>query len=303
MSRLEIERKFDEIVAFAEVEQFLEMPVKRYSSGMYVRLAFAVAAYLEPEILIVDEVLAVGDLAFQRKCMGRMSEVGKSGRTVLFVSHNMPAIEALCTRAILLDRGRIARSGGVDDVVGEYHRRVLGADASGVAMLDQGGSGPGGVRFRSVSLLDDAGNPTNLVPLGGTVHVRIGLDAPEPIDYPYLGIGIDDTLGQRLLTANTPLSYAAVERVEGLCEVDCRIESFPLAPGDYWIKLGLNEYGVERALCFTVANGDAFGDGRGYQCGVCIAPSRWSLVSGGSGSARNGSPCEGHDQASTLIGE
>jgi len=303
MSRREINRKFDAIVAFAEVEQFLDMPVKRYSSGMYVRLAFAVAAHLEPEILIVDEVLAVGDMAFQRKCMGRMSEVGKSGCTVLFVSHNMPAIEALCTRAILLDRGRIARSGDVDDVVREYHRRVKGADASGVAILDQGGSGPGGVRFRSIVLLDEEGNPTNLVPLGGTMHVRIGLDAPEPIDYPYIGVGIDDTLGQRLLTVYTPLSYAAVERVEGLCEVDCRVESFPLAPGDYWIKLWFNDYELERALCFTVANGDAFGDGRGYQRGVCVAPSGWSLVSGGSGSAWNDSQCEGHDQASTLLGE
>src|SRR5206468_12361677 len=108
MSRREIAGKFDAIVAFAEVEKFLDTPVKRYSSGMYVRLAFAVAAHLEPEILIVDEVLAVGDLSFQRKCMGRMREVGRSGTTILFVSHNMAAIEALCTRGILLDHGRVA---------------------------------------------------------------------------------------------------------------------------------------------------------------------------------------------------
>src|SRR2546430_7895454 len=107
MTKAEIREKFDEIVTFSEVEQFLDTPVKRYSSGMYVRLAFAVAAYLEPEILIVDEVLAVGDMAFQRKCMGRMREVGQGGTTVLFVSHNMPAIEALCDRAILLDAGQV----------------------------------------------------------------------------------------------------------------------------------------------------------------------------------------------------
>src|SRR5262249_1505201 len=107
MRRQEIRRKFDEIVQFAEIERFLDTPVKRYSSGMYVRLAFAVAAHLEPEILIVDEVLAVGDIAFQRKCMGRMREVGRSGCTVLFVSHNMPAIESLCTRVVLLEGGRL----------------------------------------------------------------------------------------------------------------------------------------------------------------------------------------------------
>ncbi len=127
MSRREIAAKFDEIVAFAEVEKFLDTPVKRYSSGMYVRLAFAVAAYLEPEILIVDEVLAVGDMAFQRKCMGRMHEVGQAGATVLFVSHNMPAIETLCDRAILLDAGRVVHDGEVPDTVGEYRRRVMGA--------------------------------------------------------------------------------------------------------------------------------------------------------------------------------
>ena len=129
MTKLEIERKFDEIVEFAEVERFLDMPVKRYSSGMYVRLAFSVAASLRPEILIVDEVLAVGDMAFQRKCLARMREVGRSGCTVLFVSHNMPAIESLCTRAVLLDGGTVVLDGGVRELVAEYHRRVMDAHA------------------------------------------------------------------------------------------------------------------------------------------------------------------------------
>src|SRR5439155_3718583 len=116
MSRIEIERKFDEIVAFAEIAKFLDTPVKRYSSGMYVRLAFAVAAHLEPEILIVDEVLAVGDAAFQKKCLGKMEDVAKHGRTVLFVSHNMPAVKTLCSRALLLDAGSMVLDGGVDHI-------------------------------------------------------------------------------------------------------------------------------------------------------------------------------------------
>lgn len=120
MTRKEIKRKFDEIVAFAEVEKFLDTPVKRYSSGMYVRLAFAVAAHLEPEILIVDEVLAVGDTAFQKKCLGKMQEVGQEGRTVLFVSHNMEAIMRLCNTAILLSNGSILRKGNVHEIIGKY---------------------------------------------------------------------------------------------------------------------------------------------------------------------------------------
>ncbi|HXH72092.1 MAG TPA: ABC transporter ATP-binding protein, partial [Mariprofundaceae bacterium] len=120
MSRQEIGRKFDEIVDFAEVERFLDTPVKRYSSGMYVRLAFAVAAHLEPEILIVDEVLAVGDAQFQNKCMGRMKEVGQEGRTVLFVSHNIGAVNALCTKGMLLERGEVAAIGEVESVLANY---------------------------------------------------------------------------------------------------------------------------------------------------------------------------------------
>ncbi len=120
MRREEIKRKFDEIVAFAEIEKFLDTPVKRYSSGMYVRLAFAVAAYLEPEILIVDEVLAVGDALFQKKCLGKMEEVGREGKTVLFVSHNIAALSTLCTTAIMIKNGRLAEIGDVNDVVGRY---------------------------------------------------------------------------------------------------------------------------------------------------------------------------------------
>ena len=129
MARAEIERKFDEIVAFAEIEKFLDTPVKRYSSGMYVRLAFAVAAYLEPEILLVDEVLAVGDASFQRKCLDRMKDVGQHGRTVLFVSHNMPAVTRLCERTILLDEGTILQDDQSHKVVGSYLRSGLGTTA------------------------------------------------------------------------------------------------------------------------------------------------------------------------------
>jgi lipopolysaccharide transport system ATP-binding protein len=279
MSRREIGRKFDQIVAFAEVERFLDMPVKRYSSGMYVRLAFAVAAHLEPEILIVDEVLAVGDLAFQRKCLGRMQEVGRTGSTVLFVSHNMPAVESLCTRAILLEGGRVVRDGCVSDVIDDYRRRTMALQPNGGAKFD----GPGRV-FQSVMLLDAGGNPTNFLPLGGAFHLRIGLETPERIEYPTVGIGIDDISDQRMLTVLTPRSGDIIRELNGRCAVDCRIPQFPLAPGDYSVKLsvssGAHELDAqERALYFTVMDGEFFSEGRGFHRGCCIAPSKWDYMS------------------------
>lgn len=284
MSRGEIVRKFDEIVDFAEVERFLDTPVKRYSSGMYVRLAFAVAASLRPEVLIVDEVLAVGDMAFQRKCMGRMREVGRSGCTVLFVSHNMPAVESLCTRAVLLDGGQVVRDGGVRELIAEYQRRVMSAHAGPeIAVADIDSPGRALKVFRAATLVDDDGEPTSHVSLGGTFRIRLTLDSPRTLPYPTITVGIDDTLGQRLLSLCTPLTNPAVESLSGPCEIECRVEQFPLAPGDYWVKLGLATVGeeldeVERAVFFSVLDGDAFGEGRGIHRGVCVAPSRWSVA-------------------------
>ena len=278
MTRREITRRFDEIVAFAEVEKFLDTPVKRYSSGMYVRLAFAVAAHLEPEILIIDEVLAVGDMAFQRKCMGRMREVGQAGTTVLFVSHNMPAVEALCSRAVLLEGGQVALDGAVPSVVGEFRKRSIGSQSVGGPLFTSTGS-----VFRAATLLDDCGTPTSYLPLGGRFHLRLAFTAPEAFDYPTIGVGIDDCMGQRLLSVHTPLSEAAVPRIEGNCTVDCIVDRFPLAPGEYWVKLGLavggaDLEGIERAFQFTVDNAEAFGEGRGFTRGVCVAHSTWSLL-------------------------
>jgi lipopolysaccharide transport system ATP-binding protein len=284
MTRNEISRKFDEIVEFAEVERFLDTPVKRYSSGMYVRLAFGVAASLRPEILIVDEVLAVGDMSFQRKCMGRMREVGRSGCTVLFVSHNMPAVESLCTRAILLDGGEVVRDGGVREMIGEYNRRVMSSHSGqGVSVADMDAPGRKLKVFRSATLIDEYGEPTNHLPLGSEFRIRLTLDAPRPIHYPAITLGIDDTLGHRILSLCTPLTNPAIEVLSGPCEVECRVASFPLAPGEYWVKLGLATVGdeldeVERAIFISVLDGDAYGEGRGIHRGICISPTQWSVT-------------------------
>jgi lipopolysaccharide transport system ATP-binding protein len=157
MTRAEIRRKFDEIVAFAEVEKFLDTPVKRYSSGMYVRLAFAVAAHLEPEILVVDEVLAVGDAEFQRKCLGKMGEVASGGQTVLFVSHNIGAVRRLCSSTLLFEAGQIRYAGNTANAIASYLRAVTPSAGNSFDLSKRSRRGTGTVRLERISLL---GRPT-----------------------------------------------------------------------------------------------------------------------------------------------
>ena len=180
MSRTEIARKFDDIVAFAEVEKFIDTPVKRYSSGMYVRLAFAVAAYLEPEILLVDEVLAVGDASFQRKCLDRMKDVGRHGRTVLFVSHNMPAVTRLCERTILLDQGTVLQDGPSHKVVGSYLKSGLGTMAA--REWPDLATAPGNdiVRLRAVRVRTEAGDVSDAVDIRYPVGIEIEFEVLQP---------------------------------------------------------------------------------------------------------------------------
>ena len=163
LTRLQIERKFDEIVAFAEIEEFLDTPVKFYSSGMYVRLGFAVAVQAEPDVLVVDEVLAVGDLAFQMKCADRMNEIADAGTTVVVVSHNLNAIRTLCPRALLVDSGRVVADGPTVQVIGSYHGVLSRSSTTTVAADD-----PGAARVTSFALLDSAGLPTTTLAAGAS---------------------------------------------------------------------------------------------------------------------------------------
>src|SRR5205823_4213248 len=168
MGNCEIVRKFDEIVAFAELEKFIDTPVKHYSSGMYVRLAFAVAAHLEPEILLVDEVLAVGDLEFQKKCLGKMQEVSKSGRTIVFVSHQMNQIRRLCERAIWIDAGQIHKAGPANEIVGAYESEM----SSGTIPVSQNGDRKGlKARFIRWAIHDQSLNPPNILASAGPVKI------------------------------------------------------------------------------------------------------------------------------------
>ncbi len=179
MRRAEIERKFDEIVAFAETKKFLDTPVKFYSSGMFVRLAFAVAAHLEPEILVVDEVLAVGDAAFQKKCLGKMGDVARGGRTVLFVSHNMSAINRLCSRAILLNAGRVIEDGTALDVTGRYLAGSAEETGTRIWDLDRA-PGTEDLRLVSIALYGKDGRPVSVVYVGEQLTLRIEYRVNKP---------------------------------------------------------------------------------------------------------------------------
>ncbi len=212
MRKGEIDRKFDEIVAFAELEKFIDTPVKHYSSGMYVRLAFAVAAHLEPQVLIVDEVLAVGDYQFQEKCLRRMDEVGRSGRTILLVSHNVTAISNACDRCILLKEGRIAEDGPTAGVVAEYLSDI-GACGGEVEWLSpQVAPGNERVRLRSVRILADGGDgqPTDLVDIQKDIEVRVDFWNLKPGSALSVSIHLKDSTGTCVLaSANFPSANVA----------------------------------------------------------------------------------------------
>ena len=199
MKRVEINRKFDEIVAFAEVEKFLDTPVKRYSSGMYIRLAFAVAAHLEPEILIVDEVLAVGDIQFQKKCLGKMGEVTRQGRTVLFVSHNMPSIRTLCHSCCVMQQGRLTFRGETGMAIDHYMSRVNASDLSATRSFQA----PGSDRpwMRSATLRSD-GADVSTIKLGDSLSISVEYAAPDSFRHPRVGFIIRDNQGHALVSAN-----------------------------------------------------------------------------------------------------
>jgi lipopolysaccharide transport system ATP-binding protein len=191
MRKAEIERKFDGIVDFAEIEKFIDTPVKRYSSGMYVRLAFAVAAHLEPEILLVDEVLAVGDVAFQRKCLGKMESVAHEGRTVLFVSHNLGAVRQLCPKTILIDKGKIAADAPTEDTLRLYdqHLREGKVDAQ-TSLHDRLSRTSGAARFTSIGVEDTQGNEKWDFKVGDTIRMKLSYRVFEPVSGLSVYIGL-----------------------------------------------------------------------------------------------------------------
>lgn len=245
MSRAEIMSKFDEIVEFAEIGEFLDTPVKRYSSGMYVRLAFAVAAHLEPEILIIDEVLAVGDAAFQRKCLGKMSNFAQGGRTVLFVSHNLEAVRTLCQRVIWLKGGRIHQDGPAEEVVESYFNAVS-SEYSFSSQNDEYG-----FSVKGVVLKDAAGRESVQFSPGEDMTVEIDYLAERPIETPYVILAIYGINGS-CFTANMLLDGNRPGSFEGRGKVACTFKALPIFPQSYSIKMSIRtKNGNDRILDYS----------------------------------------------------
>ncbi len=295
MRRAEIERKFDEIVAFSEVEKFIDTPVKRYSSGMYLRLAFAVAAHLEPEILLVDEVLAVGDADFQKKCLGKMGDVAQEGRTVLFVSHNMPAVQALCARAILLRKGSVAFDGSTGEVLREYLGH-LQATAARAFTDNPERRGDGSVRLTGARVLDAEGRPCERVVAGTPITLEFAYENRIGAERFDLMLAIVNHLGIGVTHISTQIAgFSIAAGSKGL--VTCRIPNLPLPHGEYRVVAvvkcqGRNTDHIPNALAFSVESSVFFSTGRvpRIEHGACLMAHEWEhregLGGGGFGRRR-----------------
>jgi lipopolysaccharide transport system ATP-binding protein len=270
MKRVEIRRKFDEIVAFSGVERFLDTPVKRYSSGMYVRLAFAIAAHLDPDILVVDEVLAVGDAEFQKKCIGKMQDVAaQQGRTVLFVSHNMAAVESMCNRALLLVHGRAVAQGKTSTVVHEYLSDVNRMSSIPLKeRIDRQGTGD--ARVVSVSLECSSGAKVSAFRSGteAVFHFVIENRTERELRHLQISLGVDNEMGQRLALLDTSLLATDIASIlPGAVSVRVVIPKMPLTPGRYRLTIysAINDVivdWVKDAMTFDVESGDFYGTGR-----------------------------------------
>jgi lipopolysaccharide transport system ATP-binding protein len=231
MRRKEIDRKFDEIVQFAELEKFIDTVVKHYSTGMYMRLAFAVAAHLETEILLVDEVLAVGDAMFQKKCMGKMGDLAATGRTVFFVSHNLSAVTGLCERALWLDKGSLVADGPVEEVSARYIATLAGG-------AFQYHSPRHGLTIKSIALKDGGGAATTQFVPGDDLVVDIEYETDRPIPRPYFLLFVSSLHGY-VFEANMLLDGRRPAELSGKGKLSCRFRNLPLLPQPYTIWLGV----------------------------------------------------------------
>jgi lipopolysaccharide transport system ATP-binding protein len=266
MKRNEIDRRFDEIVAFAEVEAFIDLPVKHYSSGMSVRLAFAVAAYLEPEILILDEVLAVGDAAFQRKCLGKMDRVAQEGRTVLFVSHDLVAVQNLCEQVIVLAGGKIECKAPATEALATY---LAGIEplATSANLLERQRQSQHTPIIAGVDFVDDNGRLVQEVPTGGAINVHIHYRNDVPIRDPFFGLRFVTPLGNNIVWVQSRLHGSTWDALPAEGTIICSVPHLPLLPGRYHVAAGCGSREqlldlVERSRVLDVVAHDYFGTGR-----------------------------------------
>jgi lipopolysaccharide transport system ATP-binding protein len=293
MRKKEIERKFDEIVDFSEIGKFLDTPVKHYSSGMYMRLAFSVAAHLDPEILIIDEVLAVGDAEFQKKCLGKIGDVAKGGRTVLFVSHNMAAVQGLCTSGVFLSQGRVVTQGTAAEVVQHYLKTIAPPAIESSSLGERTDrSGNGRIRLTRFWVEDDACKPIERCMSGDTVHLVFAYDAPgsDTLRSVDIGVSVHTQNNETLFVVYASYMGPLLTVRSGKGTLRCRINRLPLAPGQYlvgarvevandeadWPKDGVGYLHVEA--------GDFYGTGRLGHAGSVrlLVPGTWEADASGS---------------------
>ena len=289
MTKAEVQTKFDEIVAFSELEKFLDTPVKHYSSGMYVRLGFAVAAHLDPEILIVDEVLAVGDMAFQKKCLGKMGEFGESGRTILFVSHNIAAVVKLCQKGIVLQQGQLAFQGAAKSAADYYVGVVSGKEKKNGSHTADLWNARGRLPqyhpwLHTLELHDGEGNALEgEMAIGSSIRVHVQFLLHEPTRNFDLRVNFVDLYGQVIFAARS--SYQRDrnwgER-SGRQETVCEIQNLPFAPGEYRVEVALVidekcvDY-VEDACRLKIAGSDYYGTGKIPSLGFFVHKQSWCL--------------------------
>ncbi|MCB1182545.1 ABC transporter ATP-binding protein [bacterium] len=284
MSKKDTDRKLDQIVAFSGVEKFVDTPIKRYSSGMRLRLGFAVAAHLEPDVLLVDEVLAVGDAAFQRKCLQTMDELQRGGRTVLFVSHNMAAIESLCTRVIWIDGGKVVDDGEPREVIGRYMETFATA-SQGQADLEaiESRGGTGQARVTGFEILDADGDLKNIVRSGDAMTMRVHFRVHETIADLHVGVNVTNDLGALVSGINNWMAGDAITNIApGRYAMDLDVDLFNPMPGRYHISLWLKTAGqtydsLENCVTLDVDTSDWYGTGRGIDSrfGQVFLPARW----------------------------
>ena len=286
LRRGEIRQRFDDIVSFSEIGRFIDMPIKRYSSGMYVRLAFAIAAHLEPDILLIDEVLAVGDAAFQKKCLQKMEGISRSGQTLLFVSHNLSAVQKLCTRCIVLDGGTVQYDGDPKNAVEYYFSQIIEKNQEERDLAESASRpGDGRARFRKIRIRNSDETDRSIVLSGEPLTFELHLQIHQKIITPRIAISIKNNSGQTIARCYTWESVSEIQPLEKDVIIRCRIASLPLLAGDFYLSVWLNENGntidlVDYATHFQVRNNDIYGTGRepdNRYAGHFLIPHSWEF--------------------------
>lgn len=287
LRKREIDEKFDSIVGFAELESFIDIPVKRYSSGMYARLGFSVAVHVEPDIVLIDEVLAVGDMSFQRKCHRKMEEIRRSDRVVVFVSHSLPAVESLCNRALWLDHGTIRGLDETQKVVAAYidevNRRQLDRPDLSAGVSERRGSGE--ARITGIQVTGTDGRERERFAMGEDIIVRMGFSASRPIPRPIFGLSVWSDEGLRVCTITTQAENTSPDVIDGTGTMCCTLKAPHFLPRLYFLRLSIDDAAGmvpydrwDKAASFRIdvpqAKGDVVVDG---SWGVVYVPNAWHL--------------------------